>query len=91
MKPIDLIPEFAPKHEVRKVGHEHYQVSVQAPAFMCQPTRHVILTEDQFTRYELWRDGKLYIQDALPELSPDEREILMSGLGPDMGGLADDE
>lgn len=32
--------------------------------------------------YEAWKNGAL-IQNALPELSADEREMLMSGICPD--------
>lgn len=29
--------------------------------------------------YLTWREGEGFIQDLLPELSPDERELLISG------------
>ena len=32
------------------------------------------------TKYEQWRDGKLLIQDAFPELTPGERELLLSSI-----------
>lgn len=36
------------------------------------------ITEDQFRR---WQNGEL-IQNAMPQLSPDEREFLISGIVP---------
>lgn len=42
----------------------------------------LILTADQFARYERWRTTGGYIQNLLPELSDGEREILLSGIQP---------
>lgn len=30
-------------------------------------------------RYQKWRDGKGYIQNLFPELSADDRELMLSG------------
>jgi hypothetical protein len=82
MSLADSIPGFAPKREV----HESvcgYVVTVTPPEFMALPSQSVCLTPDQFLRYKQWRDGVLFIQDALPELSAADKEILMSGIGPD--------
>jgi len=35
----------------------------------------------QYTRYLEWRAGNGLIQDQLPELAKDEREVLMTGIG----------
>ena len=68
------------RREVRNEKIGGWTVFVQAPAFMGTPEVAVELTEDQFFRYRKWRNGSLMIQDALPELSVDEREKLMTGL-----------
>lgn len=34
-------------------------------------------------RYEAWRRGELMIQHALPDLTPDQREVLLSGICPE--------
>jgi hypothetical protein len=41
------------------------------------------LTADQFKRFLEWRKGEAIMEVALPELSLDQREILISGIGPD--------
>lgn len=38
------------------------------------------VTEHQITR---WQDGA-YIQDAMPHLTPDQREFLITGMTPDV-------
>jgi hypothetical protein len=42
----------------------------------------VTLTPDQFRRFEKWLETGGQIQTALPDLSADDREILLSGIGP---------
>lgn len=37
----------------------------------------------QVPRYRQWRDGFLMIQEALPDMSVNDREILLSGIGPE--------
>lgn len=41
-------------------------------------TRDIDITEDQL---HAWADGKL-IQDAMPNLSADDREFIMTGITP---------
>ena len=49
-------------------------ICVQCPS--CNEVSEVLAPVDGFRR---WQAGEL-IQDALPELTPDEREILISGI-----------
>ena len=74
---------FGPKREHTAKADGSVLVSVTPPAFMKLPTQTIRLSADQYDRYLLWRNGQGYIQDMLPELSRDQREVLMSGLGPD--------
>ena len=46
------------------------------------PTLSVLLTQDQYERYLKWKQGML-MQEALPDLPPHTREVLMTGLGND--------
>jgi hypothetical protein len=74
---------LGPKREVTRHG-DGYLIKVTPPAFAGGfKGASVFLTVDQYSRYQSWRTGKLQIQDALPDLSTDDREILMSGLGPE--------
>ena len=43
----------------------------------------VELTDDQLDRFLDWRMGKGNIQDLLPDLDEDEREMLLTGMGPE--------
>jgi hypothetical protein len=40
-----------------------------------------LISDDQLKRYQNWLRYGTLIQEALPELSKDQREILMSGIG----------
>lgn len=70
---------LAPSRRVEKTEHG-YIVFVKPPDFLGYPEVSVFLTPDQFGRYEQWQRKELLIQEALPELSDSEREMLMSGL-----------
>lgn len=44
----------------------------------------VILTQDQYQRYRWWLSGcGDYLQNVLQDLSPNDREILRSGIHPE--------
>jgi len=59
-----------------------YLVYVRPPRIVgALPEVCVALTKEQYERYLLWREGPLMIQEALPELSVSQREMLMTGLG----------
>lgn len=81
MSLADMLLGLAQKREV----HESdcgYVVTVTPPEFMALPSQSVCLTPDQYECYKQWRKGLLLIQDAFPELSAVDKEILMSGIGP---------
>ena len=60
-----------------------YKVTVTPPAWSgFTEGASVILNIDQFSRYNSWMNGAMLIQEALPELSSADREILMTGIGP---------
>jgi len=71
---------FTPSRRVEK-NDKRYTVYVRPPQIIgTMPEVSVTLTIGQYGRYLLWRDGAQLIQDALPDLSPSEREMLMTGL-----------
>lgn len=81
-KPIDLLRMGPTRSEVRVDGH--WVVIVSPPAWSGFSKGHtVVLTDDQHERYLRWRTTGVLIQDALPELTGEQREILMTGLGPE--------
>jgi hypothetical protein len=74
------IPGFSPTRRVEQTANG-FVVYVKPPDFIGTPEVSVFLTLDQYARYQQWRNGPLLIQDALPDLTVSEREMLMSGLG----------
>jgi hypothetical protein len=77
-RPVDALG-LGPTRRIEEVGGL-VRVTVTPPAFAGLPPRSVDLTPDQYAGYRRWLEGTL-IQDALPDLSPAEREILMTGIG----------
>lgn len=70
------------KHTVKYMPlREVYQISVVDP--ISEKVHTLDLSQDQYDRYKVWMNNDALIQDALPELSDDERELLMTGIGPD--------
>jgi hypothetical protein len=59
-------------------------VYITAPKFMGTETQEVKLTAVQLAAFDRWLkdEPNMLIQD-IPDLSPDDRERLMSGLPPD--------
>jgi hypothetical protein len=78
---IDL-PGMAPVRLVEPRPDGSVTIHVTPPVFMRCPRVSVDLNREQYARYLEWRLGHKMIQDALPDLSEDEREKLMTGLGP---------
>lgn len=73
-------PSYAARH--LPSGDTEVQVTVH-PVFadlQLNGPVTVILSADQFSRFNEWLEGGGIIQDLLPELSGDDREKLMSGL-----------
>lgn len=47
---------------------------------MCGDVAYIELNDEEYARYQEWRRGKMLIQEALPNLSADEREMLKTGI-----------
>jgi len=77
-----ILDLMAPVREVAPQADGSVTIYVTPPAFMRCPRVSVHLSREQYAGYIEWRLGHKLIQDALPELSEDEREKLMTGLGP---------
>lgn len=73
---------LGPKHEVMVNPDGSAVVRVTSPVFMGGEVHDVRLTAKQYMGYLDWRCGGLSIQQALPDLDDDTREIFMSGIGP---------
>jgi hypothetical protein len=72
-----------PARQHRRTHEGKWEVAVTPPresGFNC--TSLVVLSQDQFDRYCQWLDKGNMIQNLLPELSPEQREQLISGITP---------
>lgn len=79
MKPIDKMG-MGPERREEAHPDGTFTIFVKPPDWIGDyPEKSVRLTADQYTRYRQWRSAQILIQDALPELSGEEREILMNG------------
>lgn len=81
MKPVDQLG-FGPKREVKQLDNDQWEISVTPPQFMGLPTKKLVLNKNQYLGYLAWQNGQL-IQDALPDLTASQREIILTGLGDD--------
>lgn len=50
---------------------------------VCKKEHPVHLTREQGLKYAAYRAGKGHIQDMLPDLSADDRELLITGICPE--------
>jgi len=80
-KPIELM--FTIRRDVMRLPSGNWQVAVTPPALMRLPTQRVELTPMQLMGYYKWRHEGILIQEAIPDLTPNQREILMTGIGDD--------
>ena len=75
------IPGFVPSRRIETTADGDVIIHVQPPKLIGDyPEVSVRLTADQFERYLNWRNRGELIQEALPDLTPDTREMLMTGL-----------
>lgn len=74
---------LGPTRELRPNGDGTTTVTVTPPAATGFAPSRLTLTKDQLARYFRWQNGELMIQDAFPELSASQREILQTGIGPE--------
>ena len=61
--------------QVKQLEHN---LSVTKPT-MLSGLENTMVLDITFEQYDAWRGGAL-IQDAMPNLTPDEREFLMTGI-----------
>ena len=72
---------FGPSRRIQQNPDGSYIIFVKPPAMVGDlPEQAIPLTESQYEGYKKWRDEGWMIQDALPDLSPSNREKLMTGL-----------
>lgn len=72
-----------PERQHERLPDGSYRVIVTPPKWSGFGASALKLKGEQFDRYQHWlHDGGL-IQDALPDLSDQDREVLLSGISPE--------
>jgi hypothetical protein len=79
MKPVDRL--FTIRRKIMRLPSGNWQIAVTPPPMMRMPTQLVELTPTQMMGYNQWQHLGVLIQEALPDLTPSQREILMTGIG----------
>lgn len=78
-RPIDRLG-MGPEREIEKIG-EFWLVTVTPPKWTgIEGKGQIFLNEDQYKRYKLWQQTGASIQNVFPDLTPSEREILLTGI-----------
>lgn len=81
-KPVDIMG-LGPERVERLNTDGTWTITVTPPKWTGFKASSVIITDDEFCQYRRWMAGLVKIQDALPNLTPAQREILLSGIGPE--------
>jgi hypothetical protein len=87
---------LGPTREAFRQSDGLWKVTVTPPAWSgFKRGSNLLLTDEQYARYQTWLEHGGGIDEIMPDLSPDEREGLQSGIpGPDFDDFAarmDDE
>jgi hypothetical protein len=69
-----------PTRKARQLENGDWLVKVTPPEWSGFHESTIVLDADQFHRFKTWLHNGTLIQDALPDLSPSEREVLMTGI-----------
>jgi len=77
--PLDKL-HFGPTRTETERPDGTWLITIDPHHSMGLPVQCMILSSDQIQRYRRWRRGELLIQDAFPDLSGSQREVLMSGI-----------
>lgn len=72
---------LGPHREEQKLDNGRWRIVVIPPTWTGLQGSSIILNADQHRRYRAWLDGGYLIQQLLPDLSDDEREVLLTGIG----------
>jgi hypothetical protein len=80
VKPIEQL-RLGPTRSVEEVDDNLYVVTVTPPEWTgITEGKSIELTRNQFERYREWLVNSEPIQNVFPDLTADQREILLTGL-----------
>lgn len=69
------------KREAACLPSGDWRITVTPPTFLGFKPSTIVLSPDQYRRFIEWVGSGVKIQDALPDLTAGQREILLSGIG----------
>jgi hypothetical protein len=70
-----------PTRKARQLENGDWLIKVTPPEWSgFHESASIVLNPDQFHRFKGWLQSGALIQDALPDLSPSQREVLMTGI-----------
>ena len=75
--------QMRPTRTYRQLPDGRYEVAIVPPDWSGFKGSLLVLTADQFERYQRWVNGEGQIQEMFPEFSPAVREQLLSGIPPE--------
>ena len=78
-RPLDSIVG-SPRRRARPSQHGGAIELEVTPAMDSGPPQTIVISVDQFVQVILWLSGRGDIQDMLPDMSPEWREIVQTGL-----------
>jgi hypothetical protein len=74
----------SPSRHVEKLASGRYKVTIDPPAQLDVRSGSLELGADDYERYCAWLESHGEpIQNYLPDLADDERELLLSGMSPE--------
>jgi len=78
-KPIDVLG-MGPTRTVTQTPAGNYLITVTPPEWTgIKKGKSIRLSRDQYERFVLWMGTQKLIQDVFPELTSEQREILLNG------------
>jgi hypothetical protein len=79
---IDMLG-MGPKRELTDNGDGTFTLTVTVPNWALNKpgtSTTIILTSEQADKFNEWKSGTRLIQDVFPELTQDQREIIVTGV-----------
>jgi hypothetical protein len=80
MKPVDMIVHGPTRKAHHNKETQMWDLTITPPRWSGFSASTISLTDDQYARYLSWHTKGAKIQDALPDLTAAQREILVSGI-----------
>ena len=58
-------------------------ITIKTPCTVCHKNVEIEMTEQEYKNFQKWQNGEIrHIQDAIPTVSAENREMFISGICP---------